>query len=228
MLMTNSQTNFAPIQRVIRFAMIVTLFATLFSSLGCRTFFNNNPSPNLLGAAPVSNPMIVPLTDRWLLMDQVSDEIDDYFKIYREERIRILDGVMSEGWIETHPKIGSTLLEPWAKDSTPGFEKLHASLQTVRRFSKVRVIPTVNSFQIDVKVFKELEDLKQPKLATITGRRFRNDSSLDVDVTDPWLEDLNEGWIPMGRDFSLEQKILRNIQERLNRVLESGGPPAIY
>ena len=142
--------------------------------------------------------MIVPLTDRWLLMDQVSDEIDDYFKIYREERIRILDGVMSEGWIETHPKIGSTLLEPWAKDSTPGFEKLHSSLQTVRRFSKVRVIPTVNSFQIDVKVFKELEDLKQPKLATITGRRFRNDSSLDVDVTDPWLEDLNEGWIPMG------------------------------
>ena len=228
MLPKNPSSDQTSIRFAIHFALIVCLFAAIFSSVGCRAFSYNNQTPNLGGKAPISNPMIVPMLDRWLVMDQLSDELDDYFKIYREQRIRIMDGVMSEGWIETHPEIGSTLLEPWAKDSTSGFEKLHASLQTVRRFAKVRVIPTGNSYQIDVKVFKELEDLKRPKDATISGRPFRNDSSLDVDVTEPWLKDLNEGWIPMGRDFSLEQKILRNVEQRLRLAMESGGSPTAY
>lgn len=165
--------------------------------------------------------MIIPMMDRWLVMDQVSDEIDNYFKIYREERIRVLEGIMSEGWIETHPKIAGTIAEPWKKDSTPGFERLHATLQTVRRFAKVRVIPTGNSYQIDVKVFKELEDLNQPVGATARGQ-LRFDNSLDRNQFDPWLKKQAAGWIPMGRDFSLEQQILRNIQKRLSRVVEDG------
>ena len=181
---------------------------------GCRAFSYDDQTPNLMGNPPVQNPMIVPMMDRWLVMDQVSNEIEDYFKIYREERIRVSGGIMSEGWIETHPKIGSTLLEPWRKDSTPRFERLHASLQTVRRFAKVRVIPMGNSYEIDVKVFKELENLEQPVGSTVKGQlRFAN--SLDVDQRGPWLQPKDKGWIPMGRDFSLEQKILRNIRQRL-------------
>ena len=157
--------------------------------------------------------------DRWFVMDQISDEVDDYFKIYREERIRVLDGVMSEGWIETHPKIGGTLLEPWQLDSTPGFERIHATLQTVRRFAKLRVIPTGNSYQIDVKVFKELEDLPQPVGAAIGGPLLRHDNALDVGLNEPLLANRDEGWIPLGRDFSLEQRILRNIQQRLSQVV---------
>ena len=161
------------------------------------------------------------MLDRWLVMDQVSDELDDYFKIYREERIRIMDGVMSEGWIETHPKIGGTIFEPWNKDSTRGFERLHSTLQTVRRFAKVRVIPSGNSYQIDVKVFKELEFLEQPVGSAINGRLLRNDSSLDVDRANPDVQNPDSQWIPMGRDFSLEQKILRNIQQRLQSKVEN-------
>lgn len=157
--------------------------------------------------------------DRWFVMDQISDEVDDYFKIYREERIRVLDGVMSEGWIETHPKIGGTLLEPWQLDSTPGFERIHATLQTVRRFAKLRVIPTGNSYQIDVKVFKELEDLTQPVGAAVGGPLLRHDNALDVGLNEPWLAGRDKRWIPMGRDFSLEQQILRNIQQRLSQVV---------
>jgi len=197
----------------------LTLFLT-----GCRALRYDPTTPNLCGKAEVANPMIVPMVDRWLVMDQVSDEIDEYFKIDREERIRVLDGVMSEGWIETHPKIGGTLLEPWALDSTPGFEKIHASLQTVRRFAKVRVIPTGNSYQIDVKVFKELEDLPQPVGASVGGPLLRHDNALDVGVDQPWLSRRQNGWIPMGRDFSLEQLILRNIQQRLTRMLGDVAP----
>jgi hypothetical protein len=187
------------------------------ASVGCRALTYDDQSPNLCGQPPVQNPLAIPMMDRWLVMDQVSDEIDDYFKIYREERIRVLDGVMSEGWIETHPKIGGTLLEPWQLDSTQGFERLHSTLQTVRRFAKVRVIPSGNSYQLDVRVFKELEDLAQPVGSAVSGQ-LRHDSALDVDREDPWMTVQDKNWIPMGRDFSLEQQILRNIQKRLTEV----------
>ena len=185
---------------------------------GCRAF-SYDPTPNLGGHAPVQNPMIIPMMDRWVVMEQVSDEIDNYFKIYREERIRVLEGIMSEGWIETHPAIGGTIVEPWKKDSLRGFARLHATLQTVRRFAKVRVIPSGNSYQIDVKVFQELEDLQQPVGATARGQ-LRFDNSIDRNQVNPWLKPQVEGWIPMGRDVPLEQQILRNIQQRLTKLTE--------
>ena len=153
-------------------------------------------------------------------MDQISDELDDYFRIYREERVRLVDNVLTEGWIETHPKIGATLLEPWKRDSTHGFERLHATLQTVRRFSKVRVIPTADSYAIDVKVYKELEDRLAPERATVSGRSVKPSLALDDDVLD-FISDIpNKGWIPMGRDFSLEQQIVRNIETRLTKFCQ--------
>jgi hypothetical protein len=186
---------------------------------GCRALTYDDQSPNLNGQPPVQNPLIVPMMDRWLVMDQVSDEIDNYFKIYREERIRVLDGIMSEGWIETNPRIGGTLLEPWKSDSTPGFERIHATLQTVRRFAKVRVIPMGNSYQIDLRVFKELEDLPQP-VGSVIYSQLQVTNSLDLETGDFLAERSDKNWIPMGRDFSLEQKILRNIQQRLNGIVE--------
>jgi hypothetical protein len=207
---------------------LLVIATTVLLSLGCRRYALNANAPNLGGKPQVANPLIVPMMDRWFVMDQISDQLDDYFRIYREERIRVIDAVMTEGWIETHPKIGSTVLEPWHKDSTPGFEKAHATLQTVRRFAKVRVIPTGNSYAIDVKVFKELEDLEQPIGAAVSTPTIRHDNALDVDRRNPWLGVPRTGWIPMGRDVSLEQLILRNIQQRLNEAAPSTTQPTLF
>lgn len=207
-----SRQNLKPLLGMMLLVAVISVFP------GCRRYCLDPNKPNLGGKPEVSNPLVVPMLDRWLVMDQISDELDDYFRIYREERIRIIDSVMTEGWIETHPRIGSTLLEPWHKDSTPGFEKAHATLQTVRRFAKVRVIPTGNSYAVDVKVFKELEDLQQPIGSAVSGQTIRHDNALDVDRLNPWLATRREGWIPMGRDISLEQLILRNIQNRLDEA----------
>ena len=188
---------------------------------GCRHFFAPEPSAWPEGHEPTDNPIYVPKIDRELVMDQITDELDDYFRIYREERVRLVDHVLTEGWIETHPKIGATLLEPWKRDSTRGFERLHATLQTVRRFAKVRVIPTADSFAIDVKVYKELEDRIAPERATVTGRTVKQSPALDQDRLDRLSDVPSKGWIPMGRDFSLEQQILRNIQTRLTKICQS-------
>ena len=200
------------------------LMVLLGQSTGCRSFNATGQPPNLGGRPAVENPLMVPMLDRWFVMDQISDEIDDYFRIKREERIRDSDGVMSEGWIETHPAIAGTLLEPWKKGSTRGFERVQATLQTIRRIAKVRVIPTGNSYLVDVKVYKELEDLNQPVGATVTAPQFRYDNALDVDSEGIGQTNIFAGWIPQGRDFSLEQKILRNIQFRLTQPQEGRLP----
>lgn len=152
-------------------------------------------------------------------MDEISDAVDDYLPILIEERIRVVDGIMSEGWIETRPKIGGSIFEPWKRDSTRGFEKLHATLQSVRRFAKVRVIPTASNYLVDLRVYKELEDLPQPVGSTVSGRPLRIDNSLDIDRNE-LFEVPNKGWIPQGRDLSLEQEILANIQSRLYQAAQ--------
>ena len=199
-------------------AVLAASFVMLLSFGGCRAIRNLEANKNKSAFEPIANPLVIPNIDRWFLMDEISDEIDDYFRIFREERIRSVDGVMTEGWIETHPRIGSTILEPWHHDSTDGYEKIHASLQTIRRYAKVRVIPTGNSYTIDVQVFKELEDNPKPLDSTYSGKVLRTDNALDVDRPDYWATTNNRGWIALGRDVSLEQRILRNIQQRLSQT----------
>ena len=155
------------------YLLLLLAFAVLCCT-GCQAFrsfsgLENQPIPT----TEVANPLAVPMLDRWLVMEQISDELDDYFRIFREERIRMHDGILSEGRIETHPKIGSTLLEPWRRDSLIGFERLHATLQTVRRFAKVRVVPTGDHYLVDLQVFKELEDLQQPVGSGVSGTILR-------------------------------------------------------
>lgn len=193
----------------------------MISLTGCRQFLAQEPTPWPEGHNPTPNPIYIPMIDRDIVMEQISDELDDYFRIFREERLRLVDNVLTEGWIETHPKIGATLLEPWRKDSTSGFERLHATLQTVRRFAKVRVIPTNGNYAIDVKVYKELEDRAAPERATVSGRNIRINNALDSDRDDQFSDAPNKGWIPLGRDLSLEQQILRNLEQRLTKFCQS-------
>jgi len=177
------------------------------------------------GVQGLPNPVSVALVPRELVMDEVADEIDDYFRILREQQIRLTDNILTEGWIDTEPKIGATVLEPWRKDSTKGFELSHATLQTVRRWARVRVIPNGDQYLVDVKVYKELEDLEEPEHSTVSGRPYRYDNALDFDryehddIVNP---PANRGWIPMGRDFALEQRILSNIRERIAQASSIG------
>ena len=66
---------------------------------------------------------------------------------------------------------------------------------------------------MDVSVSKELEDLEQPQHAATGQARVRHEDSLKP--TDPdGLDELTLGWIRLGRDVSLEQRILAEIRDR--------------
>ena len=188
----------------------------LIAVSGCARMVGRWTQPADESIQSTPNPLPIPLEDREWVMDVISDELDNYFRISREQRMQQVDSILTEGWIETHPRIGSTIFEPWFRDSQPGFEKLHATLQTVRRFAKVRVVPSQDQYWIDLKVYKELEDLPQPIGYTVGGRFSRFDNSIDVD--EPYAPDpANAGWIPLGRDFALEQAILSNINARIEK-----------
>ena len=173
-------------------------------------------------AALAQNPMYVPLSDREFLWNQLVDTMDNYFRIAREERVRLVGGVLTEGQIETFPLPGATIFEPWRRDSTPGFERRYATLQSIRRKAVVHVRPQADGgYLIDVAVYKELEDLSQPEYSTINIEGLRTDGTLVRRDKKKRIGPATLGWIPVGRDMALEQRILTELRGRLG-VITSG------
>ena len=162
-----------------------------------------------------TNPLLFPIANADYVWDGVTDVVGDYFRIDMEEPVRMVGNTLIEGRIVTFPKTGATLMEPWDKDSANRYERLESTLQSIRRRAVVRVIPAQDGFWIDVAVFKELENLAQPEHSTAGAATFRNDTTLTRVVNPERAAGANRGWIPLGRDPALEQRILGQLQYRL-------------
>lgn len=199
--------------------LIACLLGTFIS--GCHVWQIQGDRRTASPYPAVSNPLLIDACDRQMAMDQVADEIDNYFSIRQQQNIQLVDNILTEGMIETHPRIGSGVFEPWAKDSSRGYEKYLATLQTIRRWARVRVIPDANGYIVDVKVYKEMEDRNPPDHSVVNGAIERHDNALDSyndrSVSLNIQDDNQLKWFPLGRDFELEQKILRNLKARLCR-----------
>jgi hypothetical protein len=194
----------------------------LLTLAGCSNVRSlRNAPPAFVNGIPeqaIENPLFVPPIDREFLWQQLVDVVDNYFKIEREDRVRSINGVLTEGRIDTRPTIGSTWLEPWRLDSTPGYEKAHATLQTIRRRSVIRVSPNEAGYLVDVTVHKELEDLSKPTHATAGGGAVRHDGTV-VRIEGVGARGaMTLGWIPLGRDVTLEQRMLAEMKGRLCTV----------
>jgi len=185
--------------------------------VGCAGSFTPPPPGGTVPIAVAQNPVFFAGVDREVLWNQLVDELDDYFRIEREERVRVIGDVATEGRIDTFPTIGATLFEPWRRDSTPGFERIQSTLQTIRRRAVARVIPSEGGYMVSIEVLKELEDLNRPEFASVATGAIRHDGSVaaDDDVTTPEGA-VTLGWISLGRDTQLEQRMLTNLQARLS------------
>ena len=172
-----------------------------------------------------SNSVVIPPIDAEVVWQQMVDTMDDFFKIQSEQRVVFANGIPAEGRIDTYPQTGATLLEPWRGDSV-GFRE---RLESIRRSGSMRLIPDPSGWRVEAVVLKELENLPRPMRATAGGASFRNDDSLyrygtplptigqqvgdqPRPVANPTP---NLGWIPLGRDPLLEQKMLGKVLGRL-------------
>ncbi|MBI1917622.1 MAG: hypothetical protein HYS12_23250 [Planctomycetes bacterium] len=157
-------------------------------------------------AHPVANPVYIhqgPLA-YGLVFEKVYDVIDDYFEIAYANRY--------DGRIETFPRIAPGLEQPWKPGSPDFHQRLLATLQSIRHRAVVLIQPADNGgFFVDVRVFKELEDVARPIRATAGSASFRSDNTIErqFEVVDPTVVESN--WIPLGRDVKLEQVILKRL-----------------
>ncbi len=211
--------------------LFVVLLGLLWGVCGCATI--GPPPPTY------PNPVLAPPIDRDIFWDQLVMVVDNYFDIEREDRMRLVDNMLTQGRIDTVPEPGATLLEPWRRDSVNYYERLQATFQTIRRRALVLVVQSDGGYLVDIAVYKELEDLRRPDYSNAGDATFRNDDSLDrfneqtqgpTTTLDSFPtygrargpigpQPFTLGWIPIGRDTALEQRM---IAELLSRI---GAPP---
>ena len=188
----------------------------LLAVSGCCSGTTHWSSPNQpIDTIVLNNPLFVSGTDHELIWETVCDVVDDYFVIARSEPVRQVGNMLTEGRIETAPKAGATYLEPWDKDSASSYERLESTLQSIRRFAVIRVIPTQGGYWIDTQVYKELEDVARPAFGSVGPSTFHLDSTFTRVLPVVGEQETHSGWIPQGRDGALEQRLLGHFQYRI-------------
>jgi hypothetical protein len=170
-------------------------------------------NPALIRVDPnvhVENPVYLPQgpVAYAAVFEKVLDIVDDYFEIAVNNRY--------DGRIETFPRISPGLGQPW-KPGSPDFDqRLLATMQTIRHRAIVLIQPADDGgFFVDVKVYRELEDLPRPTRMTAGAAAFRSDSTVErqFEVIDPTVFETN--WAPLGRNLLLEQVILQRLKKCL-------------
>ena len=196
---------------------LLLLGAALLFSVGCTTYepFTAREFSWRLNAPQSHNPILVENHNHEFLWGIVVDVIDSHFDIEREIPIRLYGDVLTEGHIETKPKIGPSLAEFWHTDSVGFAERRDCTLQTIRRRVEVHIVPETGGYSIDVRVFKELEDNPRPlrAVANASNLRFRDNADEFADKID--VDSSSAGWFIIERDAALENQLLLEILYRL-------------
>jgi hypothetical protein len=177
---------------------------------GCVTLPTGAP-PALLKPDPnitVENPLFVPQGPFTYnpVFEKVLEVVGDYFEIAYSNRY--------DGRIETFPRTSPGLEQPWKPGSPDCYQRLEATLQSMRRRAIVLIQPADDGgYFIEVTVYKELEDLPQPTRMLAGGSAFRTEPTVErqFEVIDAAAFESN--WIPKGRDTVLEQLILQRLKQ---------------
>jgi hypothetical protein len=183
----------------------------LLSGCSVGPLVDNPVHVNGLSGPDAPNPLLVapgePGPEAYAsVFERVVDILDDYFEIADKNRY--------DGRIETYPRIAPGYEQIWKPSSPDPYERLYATLQSLRHRASVQISPAPEGgYYVRVSVFRELEDLPRPSTA-VSAPAFRDANILQrqYDIVDPIV--VTQGWIPKGQDEAFEQKILRRIQGR--------------
>lgn len=202
-----------PCSRNAVFALLLVLSA--LCTLGCGRLLYRFSSPVPQNIVP--NPALIPPANPDFVWSQVVDTVDDYFHVVREQPLQATGDLVLEGRLDTAYKTGSSLLEPWRKDSTKGFERLQSTFQSIRRRATVIVRPSSGGYSVYVQVDKEIEDVDREQFASESAASYRHDGTIVRQEDLAEGEPITLGWIALGRDASLEQQILQQILGRVTQ-----------
>ncbi|MCL2304223.1 MAG: hypothetical protein FWC43_02630 [Planctomycetaceae bacterium] len=195
---------------VCRLTVVCCLLSAVFG--GCASY--RPPVSNLpwLTNSPNENSQeLIPTHNHEALWEAIAEAVSLTFTIASEEPIRAFDNILTEGRLETEPKIGASVLEPWHDDSVTLGDRIESTYQTIRRRAVVRVIPEESGFLVQVIVYCEMEDLPKPIKSNASATLFQKTTPSErVTQQGPVLPESN-GWFLIGRDPALEKQILQQI-----------------
>ena len=180
----------------------------VWGTLGLHGCASLGPSPGM-----VSNPLYVRTNFEEAVFERAVDVLHEYhFEIARENRIA--------HQIETRPRVGSGLLEPWHADSV-GFEnRLESTLQSIRRRVLVNIVPdrqNGNGYLVAVEAYKELEHVHGLAANSPGAATFSESTPLQKDLNPVVGQSGPSEWIPLGRDVALEQSLLQSLSTAYSR-----------
>ena len=154
----------------------------------------------------MSNPLYVRANNEEIVFERAVDVLHRYhFEVARENRLA--------HQIETRPRVGSGVLEPWHSDSVGVDNRLESTLQSVRRRVFVNIVPDQanGGYLVAVEAHKELEDLHGIAGNSTGAATFAALTPLDRDLKPVVGQIGTSEWVPAGRDGSLEQSLLQSL-----------------
>ena len=111
----------------------------------------------------------------------------------------------------------SLQLEPAGANPGGYDNRLESTLQSIRRKALVSLTPAEGGYLVQVEAFQELEDLPGGGTNSPGGATFQESTPLQRDLELVVGQSTPSGWIPQGRDLTLEQDMLHRLNAALSR-----------
>lgn len=191
---------------MIRIQIIVVLASLLTGGCAFAPPVGLTAAPGGSQPTQIGNPIYVSTTNEELVWERAVDVLHDFnFEIERENRLAKV--------IQTAPKVGASLFEPWHKDAVGFTNRLEGTLQSVRRSVQIsmQLNDQGNGYVVSVAAFKELEDLPGLAANSPGAATFEESKPLSRDLNPVVGQTAPSQWIPAGRDPMLEQAILQEL-----------------
>lgn len=181
-------------------------------SAGCLTRPPLDNPVLVRGAEGIENPVLVspgqPTAASYReVFEKALDVIDDYFEIQNPNPYA--------GTITTLPRVAPGYEQFWKRGNPDPRQRLLATLQSVRQTATVEILSGERGgYLVYVVVERELEDVPRPSQARVGGAVFQELQTVDrpTEVVTAESAD-NRMWFKVGRDYALEQEILRRIRQ---------------
>ncbi len=195
---------------VTRAAMVVIVVGGI---AGCATTPPlDNPLPLAMPVECVENPVLVspgqPTPEAYReVFEKVVDILSDYFEL--------LPPNPYDGRIVTQPRIAPGYEQFWKRGNPDPRGRLLATFQTVRQRAVAEIrAGERGGYWVLVIVERQLEDLPRPTQARIGNPIFQESATVErqLEVVTPELSE-DRSWFTIGRDYALEQQILRRIRD---------------
>ncbi|MCS7020695.1 MAG: hypothetical protein NZU63_02570 [Gemmataceae bacterium] len=168
--------------------------------------------PVVAECAAVENPVLVspgmPTPEAYReVFERVVDILSDYFEL--------LPPNPYDGRVVTRPRIAPGYEQFWKPGNPDPRSRLLATFQTVRQRAVAEIrAGERGGYWVLVVVERELEDLPRPTQARIGNPIFQEGPTVErrLEVVSPDHAP-EQGWFAIGRDYALEQQILRRIRQ---------------